>query len=118
MDIVSRIRTIVQQAIAEKYQQQVTADVILINETKPEFEGNYTVVLFSFVKSLKRSPEVLGKELGEFLITKFPDLFSSFNVIKGFLNLTISDEVWLQFLSENYSLDNFGWKEKNGKKGL
>lgn len=116
MDIVSRIRTIVREAIADKYQQEVPSELILINETKPEFEGNYTVVLFSFVKNLKRSQEILGKELGEILITKFPNLFSSFNVIKGFLNLTISDGIWLQFLSESYLLDNFGWKEKNGKK--
>ncbi|MBS1597591.1 MAG: arginine--tRNA ligase [Bacteroidetes bacterium] len=116
MDIVSRIRKIVQEAIAEKYQLKIEEDLILINETKQEFEGNYTVVLFSFVKNLKKSPESLGNELGELLITKYPEFFSSFNVIKGFLNLTITDRVWIDFLTENHNAGNFGRKEKNGKK--
>src|SRR5260221_6315313 len=116
MDIVSRIRKIVQEAIEENYQLHIDEAQILVNETKQEFEGNYTVVLFSFVKNLKKSPEILGTELGEILLTKFPDLFSSFNVIKGFLNLTIADSIWINFLRQHYNANDFGRKEKNGKK--
>jgi len=116
MDIVSRIRKIVQEAIEENYQLHIDEAQILVNETKQEFEGNYTVVLFSFVKNLKKSPEILGTELGEILLTKFPDLFSSFNVIKGFLNLTIADSIWIEFLFQHYNVNDFGRKEKNGKK--
>jgi len=116
MDIINRIRKIVQQIIEEKYQAQINEESISINETKPEFDGDYTVVLFSFVKSLKKSPEVLGNELGTDLINKHPDLFSSYNVIKGFLNLTISDHTLLSFLDKNFSAEDFGRKEKSGKK--
>jgi len=116
MDIVSRIRKIVQDAIFENYQLQVEDQLILVNETKQEFEGNYTVVLFAFVKSLKKSPEILGKELGEILISKSPGFFSAFNVIKGFLNLTITDIVWIDFLHQHHHANDFGRKERNGKK--
>src|SRR5580765_1057116 len=101
MDIVSRIKKIAQDVIQENYQLLIDESQILVNETKPEFEGNYTVVLFSFVKNLKKSPEALGRELGEFFLNNFPDLFSSFNVIKGFLNLTITDATWTDFLNQH-----------------
>ncbi|MFI5129399.1 MAG: arginine--tRNA ligase, partial [Chitinophagales bacterium] len=68
-----------------------------------EFEGDYTLVLFSFVKQLKKSPEQLGKEIGELLLKNNPELFSSYNVIKGFLNLVVADRYWLDFLQSNYS---------------
>jgi len=116
MDITNRIRKIVQRTIEEKYQAQVNDESILINETKPEFDGDYTVVLFSFVKSLKKSPEVLGNELGTDLVNKHADLFSSFNVIKGFLNLTISDHALLSFLDKNFNSVAFGRKEKSGNR--
>jgi arginyl-tRNA synthetase len=64
MSIVNKIKDSVQLSLEQLYAQQVPADGITVNETKPEFEGDYTVVLFSFVKSLKKSPEQLGKRIG------------------------------------------------------
>jgi len=116
MDIISQIRTATQQALRETYQYSLDATDILVNETKPEFEGDYTVVLFSFVKSLKKSPEALGNELGQKLIASHPGLFSGYNVIKGFLNLSITDNYWMEFLQAQHANDGFGGKEKNGKK--
>jgi len=116
MDIISQIKEKAVQAIREAYQYPIEAKDILINETKPEFEGDYTVVLFSFVKSFKKSPEILGNELGRILTEKNSNLFSSFNVIKGFLNLSVADEYWTAFLRNNYAIKDFGQKEKNGKK--
>jgi|SRR5579871_116388 len=116
MDITYEIRKSVQQTLEEHYQFQIDGKSILVNETKPEFEGDYTVVLFSFVKSLKKSPEVLGNELGKLLVEKQPLLFSNFNVIKGFLNLTISEDYWGSFLQQNFSDINFGKKVNNGQK--
>jgi len=98
MDIISQIRTAASQALRELYQYNPDAAAILVNETKPEFEGDYTVVLFSFVRSLKKTPEALGNELGQQLIKGWPGLFSGYNVIKGFLNLSIADAYWLEFL--------------------
>jgi len=116
MDIISQIKEKTVQAIREVYQYSIEAKDILINETKPEFDGDYTVVLFAFVKNLKKSPEILGNELGRILTKKNSTLFSGFNVIKGFLNLSIADEYWTAFLRDNYALKDFGQKEKNGKK--
>lgn len=116
MDIISQIKEKTLQAIREAYQYSIEAKDILINETKPEFEGDYTVVLFSFVKNLKKSPEALGSELGRILTGKNSNLFSGFNVIKGFLNLSVADEYWIAFLRNSYAIKDFGQKEKTGKK--
>ncbi|MES1221555.1 MAG: arginine--tRNA ligase, partial [Bacteroidota bacterium] len=113
MDISSRVKTITKEAIEELYQTVIETKDILANETKPEFEGDYTVVLFSFVKILKKSPEMLGNELEQYFISKHPSFFSGYNVIKGFLNLAISDFYWIDFLQKNFSNDAFGTKEKN-----
>jgi arginyl-tRNA synthetase len=87
-----------------------------INATKPEFEGDYTVVLFSLVKSLKLSPDELGNKLGVHLTTNYSQFFSAFNIIKGFLNLTIADGYWEGFLKTNHHDVCFGKKAINGKK--
>ena len=121
MDITGEIKSFVLQTLKNLYEQETKtiglkeAD-ITINATKPEFEGDYTLVLFSFVKQLKKSPELLGKEIGEKLLINHPDLFKSYNVIKGFLNLTISDDYWINFLQSNFSEPKFGYKSSNGQK--
>lgn len=116
MDIVSQIRTATREIIRENYQLDIGTKDILINETKPEFEGDYTIVLFSFVKILKKSPETLGNELGQILLSRYPNLVSRFNVIKGFLNLSFTDEVWVRFLQEQHANAHFGRKEKKGQR--
>src|ERR1700749_832992 len=110
MDIISQIRTAASQALREKFQFDLAPAEITVSETKPEFEGDYTVVLFSFVKQLKKSPEVLGNELGQAMLNDNPDLFSAYNVIKGFLNLTVSDSRWLQFLQAEHANTGYGRK--------
>src|ERR1700704_447003 len=116
MSLVSRIRPIILQGLDDLYKQSFTDKDVTLNITKPEFEGDYTIVLFSFVKQLKKSPEQLGRELGSWLLEKKPDLFKRYNVIKGFLNLTISDSYWIDFLQENYSDPNFVVKAPNNIK--
>src|SRR5258705_9783094 len=115
MSIVNRIKPLVVKALKELYGESFSEDDLTINITKPEFEGDYTLVLFSFVKQLKKSPEQLGKEIGEFLGKNNPDLFSSYNVIKGFLNLSIVDAYWTAFLQSNYSNRSIGVRSSNNK---
>ncbi|MBL7747082.1 MAG: arginine--tRNA ligase, partial [Chitinophagaceae bacterium] len=98
------------------YNQDFAASDLTINITKPEFEGDYTLVLFSFVKQLKRSPEQLGAEIGEALVKANPDIFTAHNVIKGFLNLTVADSYWISFLQKNYADAKFGSRPANGQK--
>lgn len=116
MSVVSRIKQVAALAIKELYQYEVNEADVLVNVTKPEFEGEYTIVLFAFVKQLKKSPEALGNELGNYIISNNADLFSAFNVIKGFLNLTISPVYWTDFLQQEFKNENFGRSAKKNRK--
>jgi len=111
---------VIQQAVSEQlnklYQVEVSPASITVSEPKPEFEGDYTVVLFALLKTLKKKPEELGNELGQALVTDNGALFSAFNVIKGFLNLAVSDSFWLNFLKENYKIAGYGRQYRNGKR--
>ena len=98
MNLVATIKEATAKAIEDIYKLPVFADDVLVNQTKPEFEGDYTIVLFSFVKKFSTSPEKLGNEIGTRLIQKNSDLFTGYNVIKGFLNLTISDKFFIDYL--------------------
>ena len=116
MNVVSQIRPLVAAAIKELYQVDFKESDFTINITKPEFEGDYTIVLFSLVKQLKRSPEHLGKEIGANLYKNNPSFIKSFNVIKGFLNLEISDNYWIEFLQEHFLNQQFGVHSPVGNK--
>ncbi|NML23689.1 arginine--tRNA ligase [Pseudoflavitalea sp. G-6-1-2] len=116
MGIVAAIQSAVHIEIKALYQTDFPASSVLVNETKPEFEGDYTVVLFALVKPLKKSPEALGQELGARLVQQHPQLFTAFNVIKGFLNLTVAEAYWLQFLDENAGKANYGYHSGNTHK--
>ena len=87
-----------------------------VSPTKPEFEGDYTIVLFSLIKQLKSSPDTLGNALGNKMIADDPDFFDSFNIIKGFLNFTIKPAFLLDMLNKHYQDPCFGKAPLNGKK--
>jgi arginyl-tRNA synthetase len=72
--------------------------------------------LFALVKQLRKSPEQLGQELGEYLTTHEPRLFTCYNVIKGFLNLTVSDNVFKNYLHKQFSNENLGKSTSSGVK--
>jgi len=116
MSFASNIQSSAIKSLFELYTQEFTENDFQINETKSEFEGDYTIVLFSLVKRLKKSPETLGIELGDYLIKNYADFFSGYNVIKGFLNLKITDSKLNTLLKENYRNENFGKKSSNHKK--
>ncbi|MDB5196103.1 MAG: arginine--tRNA ligase, partial [Flaviaesturariibacter sp.] len=99
MSLVTRVKEATAKALEDLYKLPFFTDDVLVNETKTEFQGDYTVVLFSFVKSMKKAPDALGTEIGEYLLAHNKDLFSGYNIIKGFLNLTLTEEVILETLS-------------------
>src|SRR5450432_363122 len=115
MELVPGIRIAIQTVLAEKFNYRINTQDILVNETKPEFTGDYTVVLFSFSKILKTNPDILGRGLGEALIVSKPEWFADFNVIKGFLNLVLADAVLLDFLHHHYKDSSYGLQSPNGK---
>lgn len=77
----------------------VTEAEILVNETKPEFKGDYTIVLFPFVKSLRKNPVELGRSIGEYLVSQY-DEYTAHETIAGFLNISIADAFLAQYLNE------------------
>lgn len=115
MAVTDQLGEIVVQNLDSLYGQSFSASDFQINQTKPEFTGDYTIVLFNLVKKIKKSPEALGQELGAAILQAHPKLISAFNVIKGFLNLEIADPVWLQVLAENYKNSDYGRKPEIGK---
>ncbi len=116
MSIVSQIKQLVIKTLKELYDHDLTENDITVNTTKPDFEGDYTVVLFAFIKSLKKPAEQIGKDLGDHLVRQHSALFQSYNVIKGFLNLTIINDYWINFLQTNFLATQFGIKPPNGAK--
>ncbi len=116
MSIVNEIKGLVGTVIKDLYQVEVPEQNLTINSTKPEFEGDYTLVMFAFVKQLKKSPEQLGNEIGEALVKNNPEIFTAHNTIKGFLNLTVADKYWLNFLNKNFADVKFGSAQSNGRK--
>ena len=116
MSIASQIKPLAIKALKELYDLNLTETDITVNITKPEFEGDYTIVLFALIKSLKKPAEQIGKDLGDQLVKHHSVLFKSYNVIKGFLNLTIINDYWINFLQTNFLATQFGIKSPNGAK--
>jgi arginyl-tRNA synthetase len=116
MSVEKMIRTAAAASLKSLYSLDIAAEDILINETKPEFEGDYTIVLFAFIKQLKKSPDALGNEIGHHLLQQNAAIFKSFNIIKGFLNLVIDDAYWTNFLQQSYNNTSFGLAEHNNEK--
>ncbi len=115
MSLIHQLKVVVHDAVFSLYQKSILVDDILINETKPEFEGDYTLVTFSFSKLIGKKPDDIACEIGEEMM-KNKSLFSSFNVIKGFLNLTIHPTVFSSFLDNTWQDIYFGNHIPNGKK--
>ena len=116
MAINNLIAQSVQEALERLYQVKVAPEDFQINQTKPEFEGDYTVVVFALVKKLRKPPETLAGELGAELLRLRPDVFSAFNVIKAFLNLSISDSYWTGVLAASYADISYGRQPSRGQK--
>jgi arginyl-tRNA synthetase len=103
------------KAVKALYQTDITAADVTLQQTRKEFEGQVTIVTFPFVKFSRKSPEQTGKEIGEF-IEKEIDQVSGFNVIKGFLNISITDEYWIKQLYTQIAAPEFGISPAKGEK--
>lgn len=116
MSIAQTLQKAVIKSLSELYNISFTEADFQVNQTKEEFEGDYTVVLFSLLKKTGQNPLSLGEQLGNVLIKDYPELFTGFNIIKGFLNLNIADIFWWQLLQDNYTFADYGTSPNNGKK--
>ncbi len=102
--------SMVVQAIKALYNQDVDPALVQLQKTKKEFQGHFTVVVFPFLKMSKKSPEMTASEIGVWLQKNMPTV-SSYNVIKGFLNIVISIPVWLRVLTDINSDEKYGFTE-------
>ena len=109
MEIADKIMKAVQAVIEELYGQQVPDKMVQLQETRAEFEGQLTLVVFPFLKMSKKAPEATAQEIGECLVAKVPEVISKFNVIKGFLNLTINPAQWIELLESIQQNPTFGF---------
>ena len=111
MTIEEQILHTLPQAVSDLYQAVMPANEFNLQETRKEFDGQITVVTFPITRFSKKSPEVTGEELGAYLQNVVPEV-AAFNVIKGFLNLSISDSYWINSLEQasNYQAMSNGKK--------
>lgn len=97
-------------------QHEFPLEQVVINETKPEFEGDYTLVLFPFLKILKTKPDVLGEQIGQILSTEFNHLVSKCTTVAGFLNLSVQDNLLLQTLHQSQARVDTARLKRNHQK--
>ncbi|GJQ07536.1 arginine--tRNA ligase [Capnocytophaga cynodegmi] len=112
------------QEILKKYTQKageqifgVSLENIELQQTKKEFEGDITIVIFPMLRQIKGNPEQIGQQIGTFLQENVKEV-ESFNVIKGFLNLVISDPYYIDFLKSIENETHFGLAQPNSKKTI
>ncbi|MGV6945421.1 arginine--tRNA ligase [Sphingobacterium kyonggiense] len=103
------------EAVNVLYNSAIEASQLALQETRKEFEGQLTLVVFPVTRYSKKSPEVTGSEIGAYLQEQIAEI-SAFNVIKGFLNLSFSDAYWINLLNTEIANDSFGIFPANGKR--
>ena len=109
MKIENQIASSVIASVKELYGQEVPMSMVQLQKTKSNFEGNLTLVVFPFLKISKQRPEDTAKAIGELLVRDCPAV-ASFNVVKGFLNLNIAKEAWVDLLNDIHADEKFGEK--------
>ena len=115
MNIVSTLQNAVAQAVEQLYGESTDPAKVLVNPTPPDFTGDYSVVIFPFVKIAKKSPDAAAGEIGDYLAKNVADI-KAFNIVKGFLNLEINDSYWQSFLQSVVTDSTYGQRPRNGKK--
>ena len=110
MNIEAFISKAAGEAVKALYGIDATEKMLQLQKTRSEFEGNLTLVVFPFVKAAKKSPEQTAQEIGDYLVQNCSAI-EKFNVVKGFLNLSIGDGAWVELLSAIDGDDHFGMKQ-------
>lgn len=115
IDLEHHIKAGLSAAFKELYEHEVDASALSLQPTKKEFEGTHTFVVFPYLKVTRQKPEVAGTALGNYLKEHVAQV-ATFNVVKGFLNLSLTDSTWTGALQEIFKTENYGIAASNGKK--
>jgi arginyl-tRNA synthetase len=115
MDLEKQIISTLQQAFKELFDHEVGESELSLQPTRKEFEGSYTFVVFPYLKVTKLNPEASAAKLGEFLKSNCKSV-QEFNVVKGFLNISLSETSWLSVFKKLYTNPQLGQLPLNGKK--
>ena len=107
MNIEQKLVLSVVNGLKALYGQDVPAEQIQLQKTKKEFEGHLTLVVFPFLRMSRKKPEQTAQEIGEYLVANEPSV-AGFNVIKGFLNLTVASSAWIELLNGIHADDRYG----------
>ena len=110
MNIESQISSSVIASIKELYGQDVPSGMVQLQKTRSDFEGNLTLVVFPFLKISKKKPEDTAQDIGQYLADNCKAV-ATFNVVKGFLNLTIADTAWVELLNAINADEFYGEKK-------
>lgn len=111
----TKLSQIFKEVFLSLYGIEPDSKFISFQKTRSEFEGDMTIVVFPFTKTLKKAPEQLANEIGQAMMEACPKIIR-FNVVKGFLNLLIADRYWAEFLLQNVANAEFGFKENTKAK--
>lgn len=115
MDLQQTLKEYTQKAAQELF--GATLETIELQQTKKEFEGDITVVIFPMLRQIKGNPQQIGQQIGAYLQEKVPEVVA-YNVIKGFLNLVISDTYYIDFLTDIKDNPNYGLAAPNSKEAI
>ncbi|WP_152000946.1 MULTISPECIES: arginine--tRNA ligase [unclassified Imperialibacter] len=115
MNLEEQLKEGISQAFKEVFNHELAAQDVAFQPTRKEFEGSHTFVTFPYLKVTGKNPEETGKLLGDFLVAHV-GVVSAYNVVKGFLNITMSDTLWGKTLSEVYANPSFGITAPHGGK--
>ena len=110
MNIEQELQKAIIKVIAQLYNAEVNESQITLQRTKKEFTGHYTLVTFPLLRISKKSPEATAQEIGEALI-KDSTIIESFNVIKGFLNISLSSALWIEILEKINGNPAYGYTQ-------
>ena len=113
MKLEAQIATALQNALKHLYNIDIEADPALVQPTRKGFTGDLTVVVFPWVKVARKSPDALGAEIGQQLLESL-DCIQDFNVVKGYLNLQIKEDFWMDLLEQESDNANYGRLEIRG----
>ena len=116
-----QLTSLVKAAVKSLYNIDATDEQVQLQKTRPEFEGNITIVVFPFVKLARKAPAQVAAEIGEWLMANSQQLIAKYNAVQGFLNLSIDDTFWVKQLEAIDADDNYGKGQRltaNGQQPL